>query len=192
MRFHMHRLLLPLGVERAVYLDSDTLVLHELAPFFDAVGGGGTPGAAYAAAHVDAAQRYWAEQEFPSSTLPHLRRFRFASLANQTYNDGVLSFNLRRWCELDGVGRMLHVAHSHAYVAALWAKPSDQPLLEVAGAEQLARLVPSAFNCQCVSAHPPGSLMKAVLLPRLERRPAQWLPPPAGSGSSSSETPQRA
>jgi lipopolysaccharide biosynthesis glycosyltransferase len=148
LRYLIDKVSLPLGVTRALYLDSDTILQSRLDAFWFNQ---------FREAPLAVADRgprdKWSEAEFGGNDTAFERTGVWGLTSiSQTFNNGVMLIDTQRWCAFDSLGRMVQVAHHHAEIRRLWELATDQPVANVALGGHAHRLT-SLWNCRrCTSA----------------------------------------
>lgn len=161
-RYVADRILLPLGVRQALYLDGDTCVLRDLMPMFTL---NDTAALVVARRESSAASQFdhYKAMGFNFGTAKKVFGFpgfaKHGALVNAlAFNAGVLLINLASYCEQDVWGAMMRMAHRHATKQRMFGPLneindfSDNDLLFVVGAAK-AHYVGPEWNCRLAAAY---------------------------------------
>ena len=146
-RYAIDALVLPFGITKVLYLDYDTRIVRSPSPLFE-VADESPVGSPQTAIVVAARGKHnaWYLQEFKSTNLTLTGRvWGFNSSRRQSFNNGVLLIRTKQWCEIDALGKMMHVADHHAVVQPLWDVDTDQAVCVIALAKY-AHFVDARFN----------------------------------------------
>ena len=149
-RYFADQLLMPLGVARVVYLDTDVCVYDDLAPLLavledqDERFGGAV--AAAARRGLSKAERDRANAQGIKTEEDVVRQHGFTS-RTQDFNAGVLALDLVEFCKQGIVDKMLRLLDVHNGGQLLWHEGNEQPPFSIATAKT-TQLVDASFNCR--------------------------------------------
>ena len=158
-RYIAHRILIPLGVRRALYLDGDTCSIRPLQGLFRIARNVTAPLVVSRRAVPQWKLRYWLAEKGTDVKVASTR-WGFESWRDDEvhmFNSGVMLMNLQAYCLADIWGRMRSLAHHHATVSRLFGpldtvkEFGDNQAIEIVGAAH-SHMVGTEWNCRHSSA----------------------------------------